>query len=159
MALHDKGPAIDRFLEKLELSGKRDDCWIWTAANGRGGYGRFRADGRMVSAHRFSYDLFNGPIPAGLHVCHRCDVPACVNPEHLFVGTPADNQREMLEKGRAVRLKGSDHGQARLHENDVRAIRVCYANGGVLQREIATWFGVSHQTISKAINRQKWSHI
>lgn len=93
-------PAEIRFWMRVD---KSDECWIWTAGRGDHGYGGLKNDeGRSVSAHRFSYELHHGPIPEGMVVCHRCDNPPCVRPDHLFLGSPADNVQDMFQKGRAV---------------------------------------------------------
>lgn len=93
-------PLVERFLSKVE---KTDTCWLWKANLTKDGYGRLNVGGvhgRMCLAHRVSYELFIGPIPDGLNVLHDCDTPGCVNPEHLFAGTQADNMKDMLAKGR-----------------------------------------------------------
>lgn len=87
----------ERFLEKVE---KTDTCWLWTGFVDAKGRGRFRFNGKSVSAHRVAYEIFVGEIPAGLKVCHTCDIPRCVRPKHLFLGTQKDNMADCKAKGR-----------------------------------------------------------
>jgi len=88
---------VDRFWEKVDMRGH---CWEWTAAKTSCGYGRFKVEGKTVGAHRVSYELHYGEIPEEMCVLHTCDTPPCVNPEHLFLGTPTDNNRDRDQKGR-----------------------------------------------------------
>jgi hypothetical protein len=93
----------ERFNKKYIINDVTD-CWEWTAALNNIGYGMFRwASNKMRSAHRVSYELFNGPIPDGMAVCHKCDNPKCVNPEHLWTGTLKQNAQDMVAKGRSGR--------------------------------------------------------
>lgn len=90
-------PAIERLLKKTD---KTSGCWLWRGASVPRGYGVIYFNGRQTYTHRVSYELHVGPIPDGLFVLHRCDVPACVNPDHLFIGSAADNVADMMAKGR-----------------------------------------------------------
>lgn len=145
-----------RFWDKVDKSG---DCWLWTAGCFSNGYGQFRFKGKMWGAHRASWVLHNGPIPEGLHVCHKCDVKNCVNTEHLFLGTRADNMRDMVEKGRIKVARGEAHCRSKLTEKDVLEIRDLYATGNVFQKELGVRFGISRQMISFIVRRVSWTHV
>lgn len=94
--------AVERFWTKVDRSAGPEGCWLWTAATWKppSTYGQFPHRGKLLRAHRVSYELAHGPIPEGLVVCHTCDTPRCVNPSHLWVGTNADNTRDRDRKGR-----------------------------------------------------------
>lgn len=99
----------ERFDDKY-IPEPNSGCWLWTGSLNRFGYGKFYARGASWLAHRFSYELRIGPVPEQLHVCHKCDVTQCVNPDHLFLGTHADNMRDKSLKGRSRTGTGDRHG-------------------------------------------------
>jgi hypothetical protein len=90
---------IDRFLEKI-MPVTESGCWIWLGSTTKDGYGRAWINGKMTTAHRFSYEHFNEPIPVGMFALHKCDTPSCVNPNHIFIGTRSDNMKDSIRKGR-----------------------------------------------------------
>jgi hypothetical protein len=115
------------------------------------GYGRFN----RMQAHRFSWEIVNGQIPEGLQACHKCDVRACVNPDHIFIGTQSDNLRDMVAKGRDNPRRGEQHARARLTEQDVRDIRADVRS----LRVIGEQYGVDKQYIWKIKRKFHWSHV
>ncbi len=143
----------ERFWAKVDKTGA---CWMWTAGRFGDGYGAFTAH-RAVRAHRFSYEIHHGPIPDGMVVMHTCDVPLCVNPDHLTVGTSAENSADAARKSR--RPRGEKNVNAKLREVQVREIRLRYAAGGITQKELAAEYGVSCALISVIVTRKAWRHI
>jgi len=148
----------ERFWSKVDKSAGPNGCWIWTGTASTFGHGAIRVGGRdtpKIGAHRLSYILHHGPIPDGMLVCHRCDVPGCVNPSHLFVGTYSDNSRDMASKGRSRGLKGESHPQARHTEEFIRAILL----DGRRNVDISRALNVSERFISRIKLRRRWSHV
>lgn len=137
-------------------------CWLWTGTKDRKGYGRLYVrhehGRRTTGAHRHGYQLVNGPIDPGTLVLHRCDNPLCVNPDHLFLGTQADNMADAKEKGRLA--TASELPQTVLTEEQVvRAIREI-SEGASTMRELAQEFGVTDATLNSAVRGTKsWQHL
>jgi hypothetical protein len=146
----------ERFWAKVDTSG---DCWVWTGSVDRVGYGKISLSARegWIRAHRASWELHHGPIPPGLFVCHRCDNPPCIRPDHLFLGTHAENMRDASRKGR-VHL-GERDGQAKLTAQSVVEIRTRYAAGGVTMAALGAAYGVNPSTIHDAIHGIQWGHV
>lgn len=157
----------DRFWSKTDkngpiMPGMASRCWMWTSGSDRYGYGRFSIGGIKYKSHRIAWLITNGAIPEstdhhGICVCHRCDNRICVNPDHLFLGTNADNIRDRDSKGRISR--GDAHYAAKLRSSDILSIRSRYSVGRITMMSLALEFGVSSQTIGKIINRRIWKHI
>lgn len=173
-------PLPDRFWPRVNVT---DGCWEWTGPRYKaGGYGRLRLAGRQVRAHRVAWELLHGPVPDGLNVCHHCDNPPCVRPDHLFLGTDKDNADDRDAKGRTGvrrgwqpghrRATGDAHwtrrrpellrrgemtGRSALTADQVREIRARYRPrmASALGRE----YGVSHVAILAIVNRKTWTHI
>lgn len=146
--------AFERFWSKVDKTG---ECWLWTAALTRG-YGQLTYQKRHTAAHRFSWEIEHGTIPAGMIVCHRCDTPACVRPSHLFLGTHADNVRDKITKGRARtgNVRGQNNPSVRNKTVDADRVRTLFASG-MKVREIAPLVGVSKSTVSNIIRGKHWS--
>lgn len=144
---------LDRFNAKITVD--KTGCWLWTACLNGAGYGRIRVNRKTLKAHRVSYELHKGPIPDGLFVCHSCDVPSCVNPDHLWLGTSQDNVDDCVRKGRQTR--GEKIAQSKLTESDVKQIRSLYPK--LSQYKLAAKFKVDQSAISDIITRESWSHV
>ena len=149
--------SVDRFWAKVDVKGK-NDCWLWKANSLPAGYGTLSLSGKKILAHRFSWQLAYGKIPDGLCVLHHCDNPPCVNPNHLFIGSPADNVQDMIEKGRDPIQKGELNPKSKLKDEDIPKIKEILSQG-FYQKEIASLFGVSSTTINGINTGRYWSHI
>lgn len=133
---------IEQFHAKIKIDSP-ESCWIWTDALDKDGYGKLRiSKHKFKKAHRLSYELYKGNIPQGYLICHHCDNPSCVNPEHLFLGLPKDNMRDMYNKGRYV------NGNLKLSSKDLEYIKTypkVYGSG----RLLAQFFNVHEGHITR----------
>lgn len=156
-----KNPAeLEILAERLALHSipePNSGCLLWTSTVTGKGYALLgighRDTRREVRAHRLAYEVAKGPIPDGMQVLHKCDVPSCINPEHLFLGTNQDNMDDKVAKRRQPR--GECAGNAKLTEAQVRAIRIDERP----RREIARAFGLSPGTVTNIVNRKRWAHL
>lgn len=147
---------IQKILSNHSAPTHEDNCMLWLNAKNLDGYGHVKYNGRTENVHRIVWSYYHGPIPEGMCVCHTCDNPSCINPDHLFVGTRADNSRDMVEKGRQAR--GSKHTSTHLTDIDVISIRASYASGARL-RVLAEQYSVSISTMWKIVTGKYWSHL
>lgn len=171
---------IDRFWSKVK---KTDNCWIWIGGRFNHGYGSFSSyHGKRIYAHRYSWQISQGPIPDKMFVCHKCDNPPCVRPDHLFLGTHDDNMLDAkiknrfatgVEQGRKVhpnpfpifsyesptnqKARGSKHGISKLTENDVRTIRQLLKTH--TQKHIAAMYNMTPGTLSVLARYITWRHV
>lgn len=148
-------PKLQGPLEEYYIGEPNSGCWLWLGWTNRDGYGQLW-DGelkRSPLAHRAVYEKLVGPIPEGMKLLHRCDVPCCVNPEHMFIGTVADNNADMRAKKRHAR--GAGHGRSKLSEEQVIEVRAAAGT----HREIAAKFGISHATVNDIKMRKRWKHL
>lgn len=146
-----------RFWSKADVKDK-DSCWIWKGSKNRGGYGTFWFRGRLHIASRVSWMIAYGDIPDGMLVCHRCDIPLCVNPDHLWLGTDMDNTIDKLSKRRQTNRRGADHGMAKLSEDEVLQIRELMKHGAS-GKKLAKEYGVSDTLIYYIHHRKLWKSI
>jgi hypothetical protein len=150
-------PLAERFWQKVDKRGP-DDCWTWTASTSYG-YGKLGIGGKRggwKQAHIVSWELHNGPVPKGLFVCHSCDNPPCVNPQHLFVGTALDNNMDKAQKGRASR--GEQRWNARLTPRGVQKIRSLHRRG-IDKTAIAQSMGLGRTTVHAVLEGRTWAHV
>lgn len=161
----------DRFWNKVDRGGV--GCWPWLAyCASHNGYGMFRLKRKLYQAHRVAWEVQVGPIPTGSLVLHRCDVPACVREEHLFLGTQRQNILDCKAKGRIARgdahgsrlrpearPRGSAHVLAKMTEEKVREIRRRYVMGGVTMTSLAKEFDIAKSTVQGIVHRRSWAHV
>lgn len=135
-------------------------CWLWLGADNGRGYGIIKnSEGRTQSAHIVSWEFHNAQkAPAGMYVCHRCDVPACVNPAHLFLGTPKENSADRDRKNRRRNFRGENHGRSKMTAAQVAEIRAEAARG-VRQARLAERYGMTKAGINHIVSRRRWREI
>lgn len=143
-------PLTERILEN-SIPVTETGCWLWQRI-GAQGYGRIKVAGKTSSAHRKSWEAFHGPIPEGKQVCHKCDTRSCVNPDHLFLGSPWDNTRDAHAKGR---LTGWLMGKTKLTSNQVMEIRASTESNKVLAEK----YNTSASNIRSIKSGQSWRHL
>jgi hypothetical protein len=141
---------LEQFWARVDKSPGEDACWIWRGARTTANYGLLMVNRMAIRAHRLSFLLEHGAIPRDRYCCHRCDNPACVRPSHLFLGSAADNARDMVSKSRNARRK--------LTADRVQELRVRHAAGESL-RSLADGLGVVQGTVWKALVGRTWKHV
>ena len=156
-----------RLWDKVDVRGV-NDCWPWLASRNADGYGQFSLNGKILGPHRIVYREYYGdgldePDPTfpsrSLTVMHDCDHPWCCNPAHLKLGTNAENNQDMVVKGRERHVSGEAHGQHKLTSVQILEIREKYATGRYTYLRLADEYGVSDVLIGKIVRREIWRHI
>jgi len=151
------GKDEERFWKKVK---RGNGCWEWCAARDPTGYGRFKLNGKAELAHRVSYTLTRGEIPHGYLVCHHCDNPRCVRPDHLFSGTYSDNMMDAGKKGRLEHVGhqsfGEKNGSSKLTKEKVADIREMYATGNFSYRALGKIYKAGYRTIGHIVNYDIW---
>jgi len=165
---------IDRFWSKVDKISNPNGCWEWTASkqNRKVGYGKFQMKNKSCLAHRISWLLHYGKIPKNIYVCHKCDNSICVNPNHLFLGTPNDNIQDMVKKNHHAKgnnhgsvthperiVKGEKHANSKLTKNQIIEIRKKYIPNIISMPQLAKEYNVDWTTIRQIVNRITWKHI
>lgn len=157
-------PLAERFWAKVT---KTEACWLWNGFLNQNGYGYFRINSPrcQIRAPRMAYELSVGPIPPGLFVCHHCDNPSCVRPDHLFIGSQLDNMRDMAKKGHQVFQQhpdrapmGSRNHSAKLTDEEVSEIRLGHCNGES-SAALADRYKVGRSQINRIARLKAWTHI
>jgi len=153
-------PLLERFWPRIRMASD-EGCWEWTGQLSRAGYAVLSAPGgrRPILAHRLSWEIHFGQIPDGLFVCHKCDNPACVRPDHLFLGTPKDNTADMIRKGRNTPALGARNGNVKLDRSVIPEIRYVYASGGLSLAAVGRMFSTSHRNVAHIVRRSTWKHV
>lgn len=148
----------DRFIKFVSVD-EKTGCWNWIGAKKNRNYGGFCYNGKFEKAHRVSWILYKGEIPAKMCVCHHCDNESCVNSDHLFLGTHTDNMQDKAKKGRSNPCRGDKASWKKLNSDDVIQIRSLYKTGNYTQRGLAKMYQVSQSAILFLLQGRNWASI
>ena len=158
-------PTLEESLWNQVTPSNNKECWIWQGCTNPEGYGIIRrrignGKQKFYPVHRLAYKILIGDIPDGMYVCHHCDNPPCVNPNHLFIGTPSDNIQDCIQKGRfrCNPSRGEANGQSKLSLSQVKEMRIKFDNG-VKARDLSEEYGVSDSQIWNIVYRKAWKHV
>jgi hypothetical protein len=143
---------IERFIDKIDKSG---ECWEWTAGKDPDGYGIFHHK-KSVRAHRFAYKIFKGDVPSGMCICHICDNPGCVNPDHMWIGSVTENNRDRESKGRSDPQHGERGHNAKLKNYQAEEIRVKYIPRKYTYQMLADEYGLCPEAIRNIIKNKTY---
>ena len=153
----------ESFLSKVAVTKNKKDCWEWTGAKKKKGYGNVRINKKYYLAHRVAFWIANGDFQDKFLVCHICDNPSCCNPNHLMLGTVKSNSADMFRKNRQQSFKNMARGEknhnSKLRVSDILKIRNLYRSGIVNQYQLADMFNVSQPCIGQIIRRNSWRHV
>ena len=151
-------PLVDRFHSRIEFD-TNGGCWLWTGSIfTKTGYGNISFNSQTISTHRLSWEIYKGPIPDGLCICHHCDVRACVNPDHLFLGTHADNMHDKDRKGRGNYQFGEGNHVSKLKATDIPVILERLGRGDTCIK-ISADYGVTDCAINAIRRGKSWRHV
>lgn len=154
---HHPTTSIDEF--RIDENG----CWVWQRHRNKAGYGTIHKKGHRY-AHRYYYELHNGPIPVGKVICHKCDNPSCVNPSHLMVADQKENILDMVQKGRGPDYaknsgQGETHSRSKLTEKQVLEIRATFRPGIDTYKSFGAAYGISDAHVSRILRKVDWRHL
>ena len=149
---------IDFFMERV-FPEPNTGCWLWSGRHDKKGYGRLSNRTPLQLAHRFSYALYCGEFDKKMHVLHKCDNPACVNPDHLYLGDQKQNNIDRDTRGRQKTKRGIEHKLAKLTNSDVIQIRKLHNPKSYPSRKLASMFGISQRKIMHILHGESWKHL
>lgn len=155
---------VERFFDKILVSD--DGCWLWIGSLKPNGYAKFKSQHTQY-AHRYAYYAFKGDLVKGMYICHTCDNPRCVNPDHLWQGTPAQNILDCIAKGRKksgitdwkIRMESKPHHWQKLTRDQVIEIKKLLLVGEMSRRQIAECFNIDHDHVGQIQRGERWAHL